>query len=603
MGDETDSYVPRLWTLKEISARFQQLWLEQSSPSIERFLSDVPENKRTAYFHGLLKTELELRRKNRETPQQSDYVRRFPQYLEVISEAFAGSRPRPSSSTPLPAPEAKKVATPSRELPLQRTPTSIPQTESPPSSPGIPPGGRIEIQVIAGPRKGSKFSFDRHDTFLVGRSSKAHLQLTGDPHFSRFHFRLEFNPPQCYLIDLGSRNGTFVNGQQVEECHVQSGDIISCGLTELKIVLDSADQTLCLPTSPVSPIAVNPLSHSSLPEVTEAETSFELQSTFPLLDSRKSDRPRAAAASPDLPETVSDTPGDDRPRPAVSACPPLRLSQVHIPGYELQEELACGDLGVLYRAVQQSTNRTCALKVLQPAIALADKAFQTFQRECRIHHQLRHPHIVQFFDQGRAGNLLYIATEHLPAVRLSDHLRERRLSDRVRICGGLMAQVLSALEYAHGQGLVHRDIKPGNIVISKQDNKLNAKLSDFGLAKHYANAGFSRLTKAGDVIGSLPYMAPEQFLNSRDARPSADLYSAAATLYTWLTGRMPHEFPPGRSQFLVVLEDAPVPIEQRIPEISPNLATVIECALSKEPEDRFSSAAEMRQALKSAIQS
>ncbi|MFO0917137.1 MAG: protein kinase [Planctomycetaceae bacterium] len=599
MADETDSYVPRLWTLKEICARFQQVWLEKGAPSIEEFLSDVPENKRPVFFGGLLKTELELRRKNRESVDQADYVRRFPQYRQLISELFSGSGLQKAVSPPTPAAVSDPAVTPRRPS----SPSTVSRPDTPRSVPQIPVGGQIAIEVIAGPRKGTKFTFDQHDTFLVGRSTRAQLQLSGDPHFSRFHFRLEFNPPQCYLIDLGSRNGTFVNGRQVTESPLQSGDIISGGITEMKILLDDADRTLCWPAGGRPPALMNRPSVSELPAATEAETSLDLQSTYPLADLPRIKPSRGPASSPELPETVRPSQKDElSPAPsAFTSGSSLGLSQFQIPGYELQEELACGDLGVLYRAVQQSTKTVCALKVLQPAVAFADKAYQAFQRECQIHGQLRHPHIVQFLEQGRAGKLLFIATEYIPTVRLSEHLRERRLSDRVRICGGLMGQILSALDYAHSQGLVHRDIKPGNIVITKQDNKLKAKLSDFGVAKQYTNAGFSRMTKAGDVIGSLPFMAPEQFLNSRDTRPAADLYSAGATLYTWLAGHTPHEFPAGRSQFLVVLEDAPQPLEQRLPGLPAELAAFMRRALAKEPAERFASASEMRQALKVVI--
>ena len=165
----------------------------------------------------------------------------------------------------------------------------------------------------------------------------------------------------------------------------------------------------------------------------------------------------------------------------------------------------------------------------------------------------------------------------------------------------MINQVLAALQYAHSRSLVHRDIKPGNILIARDGQTLSAKLADFGVAKHYTNAGFSQITRAGDVVGSLPYMPPEQFLNSREARPSCDLYAAGAALYHWLTDHTPHDFPAGRSQFLVVLEDAPVPIATRLPETPPALAAFLDRALARQPEHRFASADEMRHALKMAL--
>jgi eukaryotic-like serine/threonine-protein kinase len=125
-------------------------------------------------------------------------------------------------------------------------------------------------------------------------------------------------------------------------------------------------------------------------------------------------------------------------------------------------------------------------------------------------------------------------------------------------------------------------------------------LSDFGVAKRFIDAGFSQITRAGDVVGSLPFMPPEQFVNSREARPTCDLYAAGATLYFWLTGSTPHDFPREKNQFLVVLEDQPVPISQRIPEIPPPLAAFLDRALARRPEDRFTSAGEMQCSLRTA---
>lgn len=573
--DAADSYVPRIWTLDEICARFQQVWLEGGAPSIESFLSDVPESKRASFFRGLLAVELEERRKKNQPVESTEYLQRFPQHRQIVIDAFGGQAPA--------AREKIAAAAPAK---------------APPAASESGSGVRIEMQVIAGPHKGRKFTFNQHDTFLVGRSAKAHLRLQNDPHFSRFHFRLELNPPHCYLIDLGSRNGTFVNDRQVQECALQSGDIISGGTTEMKILLDSADQTLYLP-SPAAVAAPPSVAAPVANPPSAAETPApETQSTYPLATAQ----PRTAPPT-NVPGATDAPPSSAPSAPllAFSRETPSAPAAARIPGYDVQKELACGDLGVLYRAVHLATQTTCALKVMRPATAVADKALQLFVRECGVLGQLKHPHIVKFVDQGSAEGVLFIATEYLPAIRLSEHLRDRLLSDRVRICGGLMMQILNALEYAHLLGFVHRDIKPGNIVISRKDNVLTAKLADFGVAKQFTNAGFSKLTKAGDVIGSLPYMAPEQFLNSREAQPTADLYSAGATLYTWLTSHTPHDFPAGRSQFLVVLEDEPVPIEERLPDVSADLAAFMSRALAKEPADRFSSAGEMRQALKAAI--
>jgi serine/threonine-protein kinase len=161
-----------------------------------------------------------------------------------------------------------------------------------------------------------------------------------------------------------------------------------------------------------------------------------------------------------------------------------------------------------------------------------------------------------------------------------------------------MVQILSALEYAHARSLVHRDVKPGNILISKKDDKLVAKLADFGLAKQYTTAGMSQVTREGDVLGSLPFMSPDQFLNSREARPTCDIYSAGATLYWMLTGREPIPLEGHPCKFLAILESPPTPIREVNPAIPEGLANIVHRALEKTAEARFASAAEMRQQLR-----
>src|SRR5262249_10767940 len=134
---------------------------------------------------------------------------------------------------------------------------------------------------------------------------------------------------------------------------------------------------------------------------------------------------------------------------------------------------------------------------------------------------------------------LFLSTEFLATLDWQVLSARWSPAQKIRIACGLMMQVLGALEYAHGRSLVHRDVKPGNILIYRLDGKLAAKLADFGLAKQYTTAGMSQMTREGDVIGSLPFMSPEQFINSREAKPTCDIYSAGATLYWMLSGHEP----------------------------------------------------------------
>ena len=394
----------------------------------------------------------------------------------------------------------------------------------------------VTLRVTAGPYKCQQFVFDRHETLLVGRSSSAQLRLERDVHFSRHHLRLEVNPPECLLIDLDSMNGTFVNGERVRQHLLKDGDVISGGDTEMLVSIVDPLQTLC-------------------------RTGI-----------------REAHHGADV------TPAAANSLPSVS-------------GYEITRKLGGGDLGTVYKATRLATGEVCALKVLTPATRLSDRAMQTFLREAGVLNQLHHPHIVRLLDLGATSGRLYIATEYVPAVAWDDVMERATPETRIRVACGIIGQVLDALQHAHTRSFVHRDIKPSNILVRRQGKRLVAKLTDFGLAKCYVNAGLSQLTHAGDVLGSLPYMSPEQFIDSRSARPACDIYSTGATLYRLLTGHDPFRFDKGRCQFLVILEDEPIPLRQSFPQVPAALAEIVHRALAKDPQQRFSSAAEMHHAL------
>ena len=268
-----------------------------------------------------------------------------------------------------------------------------------------------------------------------------------------------------------------------------------------------------------------------------------------------------------------------------------------VPGYEIANEVGWGELGATYRAIRLATGEACALKLLLPADRMHERAVQTFLREAGVLHQLHHPHIVRLLELGSANGLLFITTEFVPAVRWDAVMEQATPATRIRMACGLICQVLDALEYAHTRSFVHRDIKPSNVLVRREGRRLVAKLSDFGLAKQYADAGLSQLTRDGDVLGSLPYMSPEQFIDSRHAKPACDIYSTAATLYRLLTGHDPLVFAKDKCKFRAILEDEPIPLRKSFPQVPESLAKIIHRALAKDPADRFTSAAEMRHQL------
>jgi serine/threonine-protein kinase len=245
-----------------------------------------------------------------------------------------------------------------------------------------------------------------------------------------------------------------------------------------------------------------------------------------------------------------------------------------------------------------------ALKPLRLCSGGAPDAVKLFLREMRLSARLRHPNIVSVLALGDAGGDLWIATELVPGENAAA-LRRRGLGLRDAV--DIVCQVLDALGYAHGLNLVHRDVKPPNILVTGQPGAYRAKLADFGLAKSLDEAGLSGITRRGETRGTVPFMPPEQVIDCRLAKPAGDLYQAGATLYWLLTGQYVYDFekrgPRGepRDPFLVILEDPIVPVRDRDATIPEAMARAIETALRREPEKRFETAAAMASALRRSL--
>jgi serine/threonine protein kinase len=254
--------------------------------------------------------------------------------------------------------------------------------------------------------------------------------------------------------------------------------------------------------------------------------------------------------------------------------------------YELERRIARGGMGEVWAARDTRLARPVAIKFLRGDVA-QPAARKRFQAEARAAGGLTHPNVVSVYDSGTHDDAPYLVMELLPGRTLSDEIRDGPLRDeRVR---DVALEILGALETAHRAGVVHRDVKPGNVLLTQEGR---AKVADFGIAK----AADVTATGSGEIVGSVPYMAPERFDGQTSER--SDLYAVGAVLYEACTGRVPY---PERSVWAVATaarEGAFPPVRELRPDTDPALSEAIERALSPDPEDRFASANEMAAAIR-----
>jgi serine/threonine-protein kinase len=267
--------------------------------------------------------------------------------------------------------------------------------------------------------------------------------------------------------------------------------------------------------------------------------------------------------------------------------------------YEIVEELGRGGFATVYKARDVELERVVALKVLHPYYAEDRQFVDRFRQEARAAARLRHPHIVTVYEAGEADGQLYIAMEYLPGRTLQALLEAEGALPLERALP-ILEQVAEALDHAHAQGMVHRDVKPNNVMVEQTAEGVRATLTDFGLVK--ALAGSTASTAQGTLLGSPEYMAPEQADPERSGEvgPAADRYALGVVAYQMLTGRVP--FPGNTPATLYAHEHKPVPPPRSLRR---GLSQAVEAALlqmlAKAPAGRFPSACAFVEQLREAL--
>jgi eukaryotic-like serine/threonine-protein kinase len=516
---------------------------------VKVYLEEVREELRPWLLRELLILDVDFRVRQGERPSPTDYFTRFPGAGTSIRAAF-----QRIFSVAAPA-GSGHVSTPPQSQEDRHSYLVQKALLSPANEWDHFPGReiRIRLEVVEGPHQGRSFLFDGHDNFIVGRASYAHFRLPHkDPYFSRLHFLIELNPPRCRLSDLGSTNGTMLNGQRVDSADLHDGDLIRGGDTALKVSLEMEKEK---PTAAIAGSA-----SSADPA---GSTTVAMQLTI--------DKPEAGPVSAATPD---------------------------IAGFEILRELGRGGMGIVYLARRRKDGTLVAIKTIRPQGAVSARDVQRFLREASILSDLKHPNIVSFHEFGQLGEMLYIVMDYIAGTSAARLLAEEgplAVPRAVR----LICQALDALDFAHQHGFVHRDVKPANLLIATEDGREVCKLADFGLARAYQATAMSGITLLGDVAGSLPFIAPEQITNYRQVQPSADQYSAAATLYMLLTNHYLFDFDeiPDHRRLALILTADPVPLLRRLPKSRILLEEFLHTALSKDPLRRFPSCDSFRKSL------
>jgi serine/threonine protein kinase len=315
------------------------------------------------------------------------------------------------------------------------------------------------------------------------------------------------------------------------------------------------------------------------------------------------DRLRAALAGElGTPETVPESPNDPYatrlPEPGERAIPDLPRVLADNEQYDILRELGRGGMGVVYLANNKLMQRQEVLKVVNPLLLVQPGMAERFLREIRAAAQLRHSNIATAYAALQLGDLLVLAMEYVPGENLSQVVKERGPLPVVNACY-YAQQVAVGLQHALERGMVHRDIKPCNLVLAREGKRHIVKILDFGLAKvRVADGGTNHdLTGTGQVLGTPDYMAPEQAVDAARADIRADIYSLGCTLYYLLTGRPPFQAKSVYALLRAHESEEATPVQELRKEVPAGVASVLTKTMAKDPAKRYQKPVEVAQSL------
>ncbi len=408
---------------------------------------------------------------------------------------------------------------------------------------------------------------------VIGSSSDCNyiIHRQQDPGVSRHHCVIDCNPPELNIKDLGSKNGTYVNGKDIRESGeptaLANGDTIQVCNTIFTIGIDiqvaeSEKPLYCIRCGDPLPWTREQcmMEGDYLCGVCREESTAVIN--------------------------MNDGPEDVAAKDLIS-------------GYRIIRGLGRGALGQVYLAQKRGSVTQLALKLMLPNVAVHENNRTRFLREVEALQALQHPNIIRTFDSGYDKGIFYIALEYCNSGNLEDYILANGPIE-IPQAVELVISLLDALEYAHNSSIgeltciVHRDVKPGNVLLHESSYGTTAKLADFGLCKAFNGSGLCSFTQTGAVAGTFAFMCRQQLLDYRDSQPEVDVWGAIGILYYMLTGYTPRT---GNS-FTSILDHKPIPIQERDPSIPTSLAKLIDAGMNDHKKKlKYQSAADFKAAL------
>jgi hypothetical protein len=402
---------------------------------------------------------------------------------------------------------------------------------------------QYDLLFVKGGSVGRTMIVGNNQRLVLGRSRSSNIQIN-DPMVSRRHCEIANYGDGLSIFDLKSWNGTYVNGTRITAATpLRSGDRIVIGNNRFEVRRSEV------------PKGENAGAGARFD--TDGSTHGGWRPEKGLPDDKAAKKASFAAAKSWAPDMVR--------------------------GYHIDEKIGEGAVGTVFRATQIRSGRTVALKIVDPIYVASPHGVQRFLRAAGMRKELVHPNIIRIFDAGESEGVYYIAMEHI-AGREVGHIISQYGRISLKSTLEISIQITAALQHSYEQSIVHRDIKPKNIMVNRDGV---AKLIDLGLAKQLNRTPIAVVTAPGEAVGTLAYMPPEQLDDALNADHRSDIYSFGATIYHMASGEYPFNEPSFAEFVSAILSKPPPELRNSRPAFPKSLDSIIARAMAKDPNDRY----------------